>query len=129
MLRQADKVRESYVREVTAAVKQATTRVTTPRSPEEVYAYLVDFDNQAERRFDGARLRAHGRACTGQVGARYRAAGQAGPQGGRQRRRADRGRAAAPGVAFRTLDGPSPGSRIAEGDHRIDARRHTRRAG
>ena len=33
-------------------MKQVTTRVTTPRSPEEVYAYLVDFDNQAEWRFD-----------------------------------------------------------------------------
>ena len=33
-------------------MKQVTTRVVTPRSPEEVHAYLVDFDNQAEWRFD-----------------------------------------------------------------------------
>lgn len=33
-------------------MKQVETRVTTPRSPEEVYAYLADFDNQAEWRFD-----------------------------------------------------------------------------
>ena len=33
-------------------MKQVETRVTTPRSQEEVYAYLADFDNQAEWRFD-----------------------------------------------------------------------------
>ena len=33
-------------------MKQVETRVTTPRSPEDVYAYLADFNNQAEWRFD-----------------------------------------------------------------------------
>ena len=52
-------------------MKQVTTRVITPRSPEEVYAYLVDFDNQAEWRFDvlASELNA-GEA--GRTGARYR---------------------------------------------------------
>jgi uncharacterized protein YndB with AHSA1/START domain len=51
-------------------VKQVTSRVVTPRSPEEVYAYLVNFDNQTEWRFDvlASELTA-GEA--GQVGARY----------------------------------------------------------
>ena len=33
-------------------MKRVETRVTTPRSPEDVYAYLADFNNQAEWRFD-----------------------------------------------------------------------------
>jgi Polyketide cyclase / dehydrase and lipid transport len=33
-------------------MKQVETRVTTPRSPHDVYAYLVDFTNQREWRFD-----------------------------------------------------------------------------
>jgi uncharacterized protein YndB with AHSA1/START domain len=33
-------------------MKQVETRVTTPRSREEVYAYLADFNNQAQWRFD-----------------------------------------------------------------------------
>ena len=51
-------------------MKQVTTHVTTPRSPEEVYAYLVDFDNQAEWRFDvlASELTS---GATGQIGARY----------------------------------------------------------
>jgi uncharacterized protein YndB with AHSA1/START domain len=52
-------------------VKEVTTHVITPRSPEEAYAYLVDFDNQAEWRFDvlASELTA-GEA--GRTGARYR---------------------------------------------------------
>ena len=51
-------------------MKQVTTHVTTPRSPEEVYAYLVDFDNQTEWRFDvlASELTS---GATGQIGARY----------------------------------------------------------
>jgi hypothetical protein len=33
-------------------MKQVESRVTTPRSPEDAYAYLADFNNQAEWRFD-----------------------------------------------------------------------------
>jgi carbon monoxide dehydrogenase subunit G len=33
-------------------VKRVETRVTTARSPEDVYAYLADFNHQAEWRFD-----------------------------------------------------------------------------
>jgi hypothetical protein len=33
-------------------VKQVQTTVSTPRPPEEVYSYLVDFGNQTESRFD-----------------------------------------------------------------------------
>ncbi len=51
-------------------MKQVTTRVVTPRSPEEVYAYLVDFDNQAEWRFDVISSKRTG-GETGEVGARY----------------------------------------------------------
>jgi uncharacterized protein YndB with AHSA1/START domain len=86
-------------------VKQVTTRVITPRSPEEVYAYLVDFDNQAEWRFD--------------VLASERTGGEAGQTGSRYRQRVKQGRKemvsevelteAVPHtrVAFRTVeDGP-----------------------
>ena len=52
-------------------MKQVTTRVITPRSPEEVYAYLADFDNQAEWRYDVlASERTSGEV--GRTGARYR---------------------------------------------------------
>jgi len=52
-------------------MKQVETRVTTLRSPQDVYAYLVDFDNQREWRFDvvGSEL-ISGEA--GLPGARYR---------------------------------------------------------
>ena len=85
-------------------MKQVTTRVVTPRSPEEVYAYLVDFDNQAEWRFD--------------VLASERTSGETGHTGTRYRQRVKQGRKeidsevelteAEPHrrVAFRTLDGP-----------------------
>ncbi len=54
-------------------MKQVTTRVITPRSPEEVYAYLVDFDNQADWRFDVlASERTSGEV--GVTGTRYEAA-------------------------------------------------------
>jgi uncharacterized protein YndB with AHSA1/START domain len=84
-------------------VKQVTTRVITPRSPEEVYTYLVDFDNQAEWRYD--------------VIASELTSGEAGRTGARHRQRVKQGRKevvsdvelteAEPHtrVAFRTVDG------------------------
>jgi carbon monoxide dehydrogenase subunit G len=83
-------------------VKQVTTRVITPRSPEEVYAYLVDFDNQAECRHD--------------VLASELTSGEVGRTGARHRQRVQQGRKevvsdvelteAEPHtrVAFRTVD-------------------------
>ena len=52
-------------------MKQVTTRVITPRSPEEVYAYLVDFNHQAEWRFDVLESELTG-GDPGRTGARYR---------------------------------------------------------
>lgn len=52
-------------------MKQVHTRVVTPKSAEDVYAYLVDFANQAEWRFDvlSSELVT---GETGEVGAKYR---------------------------------------------------------
>ena len=85
-------------------MKQVTTRVTTPRSPEEAYAYLVDFDNQAEWRFDVLASERTG-GETGQVGARYR---QRVKQGRKEVDSDVELTAAEPHrrVAFRTLGGP-----------------------
>jgi uncharacterized protein YndB with AHSA1/START domain len=52
-------------------MKQVQTNVTTPRSPDEVYAYLVDFANQAEWRFDVLESELV-QGEVGRVGARYR---------------------------------------------------------
>ena len=83
-------------------MKQVTTRVITPRSPEEVYAYLVDFDNQAEWRFD--------------VLASQRTSGEVGVTGTRYHQRVQQGRKETDSdveltqaephrrVAFRTVD-------------------------
>lgn len=51
-------------------MKTVQTKVVTSRSPEDVYAYLVDFDNQPEWRFDvvSSELTA---GETGVVGAHY----------------------------------------------------------
>ena len=83
-------------------MKQVQTNVTTSRTPEEVYAYLADFSNQAEWRFDVLESElAEGE--TGQVGAVYR---QKVKQGKRELEsmvettQADAPRA----VAFRTVD-------------------------
>lgn len=52
-------------------MKQVQTNVTTSRTPEEVYAYLADFANQAEWRFDVLESElVQGEA--GRVGAVYR---------------------------------------------------------
>ena len=85
-------------------MKQVTTRVTTPRSPEEAYAYLVDFDNQAEWRFDVLASERTG-GETGEVGARYR---QRVKQGRKEIDSDVELTAAEPHrrVAFRTLGGP-----------------------
>jgi uncharacterized protein YndB with AHSA1/START domain len=85
-------------------MKQVTTRVVTPRSPEEVYAYLVDFDNQAEWRFDVLASERTG-GETGEVGARYR---QRVKQGRKEIDSDVELTEAEPHrrVAFRTLDGP-----------------------
>jgi hypothetical protein len=52
-------------------MKQVHTRVVTPKSAEDVYAYLVDFANQAEWRFDvlSSELVT---GETGEIGAKYR---------------------------------------------------------
>ena len=85
-------------------MKQVTTRVITPRSPEEAYAYLVDFDNQAEWRFDVLASERTG-GETGQVGTRYR---QRVKQGRKEIDSDVELTAAEPHrrVAFRTLGGP-----------------------
>ena len=84
-------------------MKQVETRVTTPRSPEEVYAYLADFDNQAEWRFDvvASELTSGER---GTVGARYR---QRVTQGRKETVSEVEATEADPHrrVAFRTLEG------------------------
>jgi Polyketide cyclase / dehydrase and lipid transport len=83
-------------------MKRVQTNVTTLRSPDEVYDYLVDFANQAEWRFDVLESKLV-QGETGRVGARYR---QRVKQGRRENvtnvelTRADRPSA----VAFRTLD-------------------------
>jgi ribosome-associated toxin RatA of RatAB toxin-antitoxin module len=53
------------------AMKQVQTSVTTHRSPDEVYDYLVDFSNQPEWRFDVVDSRLV-QGEPGRVGARYR---------------------------------------------------------
>ena len=51
-------------------MKQVESHVTTPRSQEEVYAYLADFNNQAEWRFDVVSSELHS-GEHGTVGSRY----------------------------------------------------------
>ena len=85
-------------------MKQVETRVTTPRSPEDVYAYLADFNNQAEWRFDviSSELTS---GEPGVVGSHYRQLVQ---QGRKQVTSEVEVTEAEPHrrVAFRTLDGP-----------------------
>lgn len=52
-------------------MKKVQTNVSTSRSPEEVYAYLADFSNQSEWRFDVLESELV-EGETGQVGALYR---------------------------------------------------------
>ena len=85
-------------------MKQVETRVTTPRSPEDVYAYLADFNNQAEWRFDviSSELTS---GEPGVVGSHYRQLVQ---QGRKQVTSEVEVTEAEPHrrLAFRTLDGP-----------------------
>jgi uncharacterized membrane protein len=83
-------------------MKQVQTNVTTRRTPEEVYAYLADFANQAEWRFDVLESElVQGEA--GRVGAVYR---QKVKQGKRElESRAQLTQADEPRVvAFKTVD-------------------------
>jgi uncharacterized membrane protein len=83
-------------------LKKVQTNVSTRRSPEEVYAYLVDFANQPEWRFDVLESElVQGEA--GRVGARYR---QRVKQGRREMEvTSELSQADSPGtVAFRTVD-------------------------
>ena len=85
-------------------MKQVETRVTTPRSPEDVYAYLADFNHQAEWRVDVVSSElASGEP--GAVGSRYRQLVQ---QGRKQMTSDVEVTEAEPHrrVAFRTLGGP-----------------------
>jgi uncharacterized membrane protein len=85
-------------------MKQVETRVTTPRPQEEVYAYLADFNNQAEWRYDviSSELTS---GEPGAVGTRYRQLVQ---QGRKQVTSDVEVTEAEPHrrVAFRTLEGP-----------------------
>jgi hypothetical protein len=85
-------------------VKQVETRVTTPRSPEDVYAYLADFNHQTEWRFDviSSELTS---GEPGAVGSRYRQLVQ---QGRKQVTSDVEVTEAEPHrrVAFRTIGGP-----------------------
>lgn len=83
-------------------MKEVQTNVTTSRTPEEVYAYLADFANQAEWRFDVLESElVEGEA--GQVGALYR---QKIKQGKRElESKVEETQAEAPRVvAFQTVD-------------------------
>jgi hypothetical protein len=83
-------------------MKKVHTRVVTPKSPDDVYAYLVDFANQAEWRFDvlSSELVA---GDTGMVGAKYRQRVKPGRK--EQSSDVELVEATRPGeVAFRTLD-------------------------
>lgn len=83
-------------------MKQVQTNVSTKRTPEEVYAYLADFANQAEWRFDVVESELV-QGETGRVGAVYR---QKVKQGKRElEARAQVTQADAPrAVAFKTVD-------------------------
>ena len=85
-------------------MKQVETRVTTPRSPEDVYAYLADFNNQAEWRFDVVSSELTS-GEPGTVGTRYR---QLVKQGRKEVTSEVEVTEAEPHhrVAFRTLGGP-----------------------
>jgi hypothetical protein len=83
-------------------LKKVQTNVSTRRSPEEVYAYLVDFANQTEWRYDVLQSELV-QGETGRVGARYRQRVKQGRREmeiGSELTRADSPAA----VAFRTFD-------------------------
>lgn len=98
-------------------MKKVQTNVRTRRPPEEVYAYLVDFANHPEWRFDVLESELV-QGETGRVGARYRQRmkqGRREMEVGSELTRADSPSA----VAFRTFDS---GPVQASGEWRIEAR-------
>jgi uncharacterized protein YndB with AHSA1/START domain len=83
-------------------VKKVQAKVTTPKSPREVYDYIVDFERHPEWRFDVLESKLV-QGEKGRVGARYR---QKVKQGGREMEVDVELTEAEPGckAGFRTLD-------------------------